>query len=156
MKCLEENLEDDEMIMVVRISGSRYARIEHPMMIFKNMSSNYPILGLSEDIPGVCHCTGLNGRVLQNKTARWVTAQRSLTWLPNDRRPVLFMDNCSSLGFTEKLNIALQLMTTELCFSPANFTDLLQHADSFVIQKINEASTACWEKHKISAMSEAL
>lgn len=48
---------------------------------------------------------------------------------------VLSMDNCGGRNKTVELADARSVSYTGICFFPANATDLLQSADSFVIQK---------------------
>ena len=61
MKYAEVVSGGESMTMVIRISGGRRSMIEAPMLIFTNSSSNYPIRGLEDNIPGVCYRTGPKG-----------------------------------------------------------------------------------------------
>lgn len=45
----------DPITMMVRLTGGPSARIEAPMLIFKNQNRLYPIRGVSDNVPGVCY-----------------------------------------------------------------------------------------------------
>lgn len=61
----------ESLTMIVRISGDRDARVQPPIMIFKNKGSN-SIRGLPDDIPDACYCTGPKGWVLKLKGVKSV------------------------------------------------------------------------------------
>lgn len=136
------------MTMLVRISGGARAMVETPFMIFKNKDSNYPIRGVEDDIPGVCYRTGPKGWIDRRVMLLWTKEKRALPALPNGQRRVLFLDNCAGHALTDDLKGSLVDINTEVRFFPANATDLLQPADSFVIQKIKTAWRKRWEEHK--------
>lgn len=53
MKYLDVVSGGEEVAIVVRILGSRDARIEPPMMIFRTKVSNYSIREMPDDVPVV-------------------------------------------------------------------------------------------------------
>jgi hypothetical protein len=59
----------------------------------------------------------------------------------------LYVDNCSGHKLTPSHREALAKANTELRFLPPNCTDLIQPADSFVIQKINDAWRSLWDRY---------
>ena len=52
---------------------------------------------------------------------------------PKWENPILYVDNCSDHSLTTNVGSALEAIDTELRKFPANATDLVQPADSFVI-----------------------
>ena len=52
---------DEDMTMMVRLTGGRDARFETPMLVFKNSNCSYPIRGVPDDVPGVSYGSGKNG-----------------------------------------------------------------------------------------------
>lgn len=136
------------MTMLVRISGGALSMVEAPFMIFKNLDRSYPIRGLPDDVPGVSYRSGPKGWIDNTVMQQWAQEPRALEKLPQGRRRVLFMDNCSGHKLTDALLEKLEKVNTEIRFFPPNATDLLQPADSFVIQKIKMAWTQRWEEYK--------
>lgn len=136
------------MTMLVRISGGPRSFLEVPFMIFKNKDRSYPIRGVPDTVPGVCYRTGPKGWIDGRVMKLWAEEKRALSRLPNNRKRVLFMDNCSSHKMNDELAEILTNINTEIRYFPANATDLLQPADSFVIQKIKAAWTKRWEQYK--------
>lgn len=134
--------------MMVRISGGADARVENPFMIFKNKDCSYPIRGVTDNIPGVSYRTGPKGWIDKRVMRLWVQEPRALPRLANNRTRVLFMDNCSSHKMEQDLQELLKRINTEIRYFPPNATDLLQPADSFIIQKIKDAWTKRWEQYK--------
>jgi hypothetical protein len=59
----------------------------------------------------------------------------------------LYVDNCSGHKLTPSHREALAKANTELRFLPPNCTDLIQPADSFVIQKIKDAWRSLWDSY---------
>ena len=100
------------MTMMVRITGGNLSLISNPFMIFKNKDSNYPIRGVSDDVPGVSYRTGPKGWITKRVMQEWVMDDRAMPRLPNNRRRVLFMDNCSSHNVTPELQAALDSKNT--------------------------------------------
>ena len=45
----------------MRISGGKHAKIELPMLVFKNSKHKHPILGFIDDVTGVCYRTAPKG-----------------------------------------------------------------------------------------------
>ena len=70
--------------------------------------------------------------------------------LPNGRKRVLFLDNCSDHNQTEEQISALLEINTELRHFSPNTTHLLQPCDSFIIQKIKVEWQTMWEEYKMN------
>lgn len=137
------------MTMVVRLSGGRDAMIEAPFMVFTNKKRSYPIKGTPDNIAGVAYRSGPKGWMDTVVMTQWLSERRVIKKLPNNRRRVLFVDNCSGHNVTEEMITALSKINTEVRFFPPNTTHLLQPCDSFVIQKIKSAWTTKWESYKM-------
>jgi len=140
------------MTMMGRISGGSASRIELPFMILKNRDCNYPIRGVPDNIPGVCYRTGPKGWIDRRVMKLWVQERRTMPLLPDGRKRILVMDHCSGHNLTEELKNALNSFKTEIRFFPPNATDLLQSADSFVIQKLKAAWNKRWDKYKLEVL----
>ena len=127
------------MAMIVRITGGVNASVETLFMIFKSKESSYPTRGCPDDVPGACYRTGpkcfIDGRLFPEYFNEIRAHYRS----PGDRRPrMIFLDNSSGLNPSEELNAALRALNITLDYFPANATDLIQPADSFIISKIKQ------------------
>ena len=76
--------------------------------------------------------------------------------LPNGRIRKLFVDNCSSHITDESVQAQLNAARTSLYKFPPNATDLIQPADSFVIQKIKEVWQRRWEQYRLDSIRSQL
>lgn len=68
---------------------------------------------------------------------------------PHGRKRITFVENCGGHGMSQYLEQALRACNTELRFFPPNAADLIQLADSFVIQKLKDAWRGRWYRCKI-------
>lgn len=139
----------DSMTMVLRISGGRHARIEHPFMIFQNKDRNYPIRGVPDDVPGVSYRTGPKGWMDSRVFPQWLAESRAIQRDTHNRQRILFLDNCSGHVATGAQTDGLRKINYAMRFLPKNATDLCQPVDSFVIQKVKERWTELWEEKKM-------
>ena len=137
------------LTMVVRLSGGRDARVEPPFMAFMNKDRNYPIRGTPDDRPDVAYRTGPKGWMDMRVMPEWLSENRVISALPNGRRRVLLLDNCSGHNNTNALDIAIQKTRTCIRYFPASATHPIQPFDSFVIQKIKSAWSTWWETFKM-------
>lgn len=144
------------MTMMVRLTGGSSSFLASPFMILQEEKGNYPIRSLPDDIPGVSYRTGPRGWIDRRVMVEWLRETRNIRKLPDNRRRVLFMENCSAHNMTENLKAALDEISTEIRFFPANSTHLLQPADSFIIQKLKSAWNRTWEAHKLTMMRDVL
>lgn len=142
------------MTMVVRLSGGRNAKIENGFMVFKNQDRSYPIRGVPDDVEGVAYRTGPKGWMDTTVMPQWLRETRVIRGLPNNRRRVLFVDNCSGHVTTPRLCEAAEDINTEIRYFPKNATHLIQPCDSFVIQKVKSAWSRRWEAHKLEMVSK--
>lgn len=142
------------MTMMMRISDGKNSYIETPFIIFKNKESNYPIRGVPDDVSGVSYGTGPNGGISNKVNSEVAAENRALTKLPNWRRRILFMENCSSHYTTDEMKAILGKKNTEFKYLPANATDMLQPSYSLVIQNIKEDRSSYRELHKFEIISK--
>lgn len=73
---------------------------------------------------------------------QWLDEPRIFKPLPNGRTRILYVDNCTAHKVTEEVREPVFKSRTELRFFPECATDLVQPADSFVIQALK----AEWRK----------
>lgn len=146
----------EAITMMVRLTGGVNARIETPMLIFKNVKRSYPIQGVPDNVPGVCYRTGpkawMDGKVFK----AWLSEPRAIKPLPFEQMRILFIDNCSGHVIDSETREELRRIRTKIRKLPPNATHLIQPADSFVIQKIKDAWRARWEEYKYSCIKDGL
>lgn len=138
----------EPITLMVRLSGGRDATIHPPMLIFKNGARSYPVRGVPDIIPGVCYRTGPKGWMDGTVWKDWLSEPRAIKALGNNRRRVLYVDNCSSHTDGDAIQDCLRNIRTTLQKFPPNATHLIQPADSFIIQKIKEAWRKLWDEYK--------
>lgn len=140
---------DEGITMMVRLTGGRDARIQPPMLIFKNDNCSYPIRGVIDNVPGVCYRSGKKGWMDKRVFKEWLSEPRAISKPLNGRRRTLFVDNCSGHNENDDTALLLSRINTNLKKFPANATDLVQPADSFVISKIKDAWRRRWDAYKV-------
>ena len=127
------------MTMLVRLSGGPSARIEPPLMIFKNQNQSYPISCVPDDVPGIAYRTGPKGWMDTTIMQEWLKEPNVMKRLSRNRIRHLFIDNCSCHNLDEGIVSPAERIITTIKFFFPNATDLLQPCDSFVIKKIKDA-----------------
>lgn len=140
------------MTMLVRLSGGPCAKIEPPLMIFKNRDRNYPIRGTPDNVPGVSYRTGPKGWMDTTIMKDWLQEPRVIMPLSGNRLRYLFIDNCSGHILDENILAAAEVLRTTINYFFPNATDLIQPCDSFIIQKIKDAWRKRWDEHKLSLL----
>ena len=138
----------ESMTMVIRISGGRRSMIEAPMLIFTNSSSNYPIRGLEDNIPGFCYRTGSKGWMDQALFAEFFVDPQAFQADIHGRQKLVWVDNCTGHNITPRLTAILEARHTALKYLPPCSTHLCQPADTFIILKVKDAWTRRWEAKK--------
>lgn len=144
----------DPITMMVRLTGGSNARIEAPMLIFKNENRSYPIRGVPDDVPGVCYRSGPKGWMDGKVLKEWLMETRAIKALPMREQRFLYVDNCSSHNSNNTINRCLKDIRTTMQKFPASATHLVQPADSFVIQKIKDAWRSRREDYKYECIKE--
>lgn len=84
----------------------------------------------------------------------WFREPRAIKKDSSGRKSILFVDNFSGHGLSDGVLSALANINTELRKLPANPTDLVQPADSFVISKIKDAWRRRSDNYKVKLMNE--
>ena len=141
------------MTMMVRISGGRDAIVEAPFMVFQNDNRSYPISGVPDDVGGVSYRSSPKGWMDRIVFPEYLMEKKVMKPLPHGRRRILFIDNCGGHCITPNVEEALRAVNTEIRFFPPNATDLIQPADSFVIQKLKDAWRLRWDRYKLEVIS---
>ena len=118
------------------------------MMIFTNASSNYPIRGLPDNIPGVSYRTSPKGWMDQRLFPDFFLEPRAFQADMHGRMKFVWVDNCSSHNMTPRLSTVLASKHVNLKYLPPCSTHLCQPADTFIISKIKDAWTRRWEAKK--------
>ncbi|OWY97963.1 hypothetical protein PHMEG_00031387 [Phytophthora megakarya] len=122
------------------------------MHIFKNKSSNYPILNLPDPTLGVCNRASPSAFINRHLMAKWLREPRCWgTGGPFANSRVLWMDNTSGHYGSEVEDTARELRT-KLKYFPANATDKVQPADHFPIQRIKEHCRRLAERRNMDAI----
>ena len=138
---------DEGMTLMVTMGGGYDSSFLTPFLIFKNLNSSYPIRSVPDDIPGITYRSNAKAWMNSDMFVKWLSCDRVFKSLPNGRKRILFVDNCTAHNITTSVTEALEQSNTELHFLPPNTTDLLQPADSFVIQNIKQEWTKSWEHY---------
>ena len=142
------------MTMVIKISGGRRSMIKTPMLIFTNPSSNYPIRGLEDNIPRVCYWRGPKGWMDQSLFPQFFAKPRSFQVDMYGCKKFIWVDNYTSHNITLNLTTILTTKCSTLKYFLPCSTHLCQLAETFIISKIKDARTKCWEAKKIALIAE--
>lgn len=145
---------NEGMTLMLTLGGGSKARMEVPMLIFKNSNSSYPIRGLEDRVPGVCYRSQPKGWMDMVRFQEWIKEPRVFQKLSNGEKRILFVDNAGGHSITDTVKNALLRSNTELRLLPKNATDLCQPADSFIIQKVKTAWRKIWDQKRLSMVSE--
>ena len=86
--------------MMFRISGCRDAIIENSFLVFQNKHRSYPIQGVAEGKYGVSYRSGSKGWIDRTVFSQYFGERKVVHALPNGRKRILFIDNCSGHGIT--------------------------------------------------------
>lgn len=142
------------IIMLVRVTGGRYAIISPPLMIFKNKDRSYPIRNVSDNIPGVAYRTGPKRWMDPKIMESWLDEHRTVKALPNGRITKLYLDNCTGHNSNEGIFQATEAIRTVFNYLFPNSTELTQPCDSFIISKIKAAWRKRWDKFKMTLIEQ--
>lgn len=124
--------------MMVHISGGKNAMRQPPLIIFKNYHRAYPIHSVPDNVPGVCYSSSSKGWIGYTTWNVWLLTPHAIPRLSTYKTRVGFVDNGSSHIEDEDTLQNRKSINTVLRKFPGNATDLIQPADSFVIQKIKD------------------
>lgn len=133
---------DEGMTLLVTLRGGPNAGLEPSFIIFKNVSRSYPIRGVDDNVPGITYRSSPKAWMDACLFREWLDEPRIFKPLSSGRTRLLYVDNCSAHKVSPEVLQALARSRTKLRFFPECATDLVQPADSFVIQAIK----AEWKK----------
>ena len=75
-----------------RISGAGGGKIEKPVVIFQNPNSNYPIIGVPDNIEGIAYRTSPKGYLTQQLFAQYFSDSNIISSLSGNRARKLWFD----------------------------------------------------------------
>ena len=91
---------------------------------------------------------------MDNRVFReWLSEPRAIKADTYGRKRVIFVNNCTGQNDTDGFKACLARVNTEFRKLPANATDLIQPADSFVISKLKDAWRKRWDEYKVGMMN---
>ncbi len=100
------------------------------------------MMNLPDDIEGVSYRTGTIAWMDQIVFNQWLSEPRAISRDAQNRRRILFMDNCSGKKITEDMEKSLDAINTAINFIPSNSSNLCLPLDSFIIKEIK----AVWRR----------
>lgn len=83
------------MTMMAHFSTGRDAKIEPPLMIFKNKDRGFPVRSIPDTIGSLSYRCGPKGLMNTTLLPEYFRMQKVIHPLPNRRRRILYVDNCS-------------------------------------------------------------
>lgn len=129
----------ERFTMVVRLIGGRDSRIAEPFIVFRNRDRNYPIRRVPDTVSRVAYSIGPNGWMDCTVMPKWISETFVVKPFSNNRRRILYVNNCSGHSSTLSLIQAANTINTEIKYFPPKATRLIQPCDSFMFQKIKRA-----------------
>ena len=130
---------DEGITMMLRVTGGFHARIEAPMLIFQNPNFSYPIRGVPHDFASICYRSGGKGWMGGRVSVEWLAEPRAIRRDIYGRNRTHFFDSWAGHIETEAVSKCLRDINTVLRKLPADATDRVQPADSFVISILKDA-----------------
>lgn len=101
----------------------------------------------------ILYLTSPNAEVGATVWSDWLYKSRAARSLPDHRERVLLVEGCSSHETRPDLENSLKKSWPQSVKLPPNATDLIQPADSFIIQNSEEAEKCGWEEYKMDCKS---
>lgn len=121
---------DHRIAMIFMLDGCPNDRICVSFMIFQNVACYYPIWGITDAVPGVCHRKVPKGWMDWCVFREWFGKWRIFQPLRNEQKRVIFIDNASGHAMSDDVQVSLPRSNTELMYLPKNDTELCRPADS--------------------------
>lgn len=84
------------------------ARIEAPYIIFTKKNRNYPTRGVTDSVHGVSYRSGAKGRIDTMTLPKYFDEKKVLRPLPDERKRLLFIENCSGYNDPHEFRQALE------------------------------------------------
>ena len=126
--------------------------IEAPMLIFTNLSSNYPIQGLEDNVPGVCYRTGPKGWMDQALFAEFFVDPWGFQADIHGHQKLVWVDNYTGHNITPRLTAILEAKHNALKYLPPCSTHLYQPANTFIILKVKDDGQGDGKQKKLSSL----
>ena len=132
----------------------RFTKRRHYSCCITALWDFWEFQGFQDEIPGVRYRTSPKGCMDGITCKKWLKDDKVFLPKHSGRPVVLFVDNCSSCVENEDVKNHLRCTRVILKKFPKNATDLVQPADSFVIQKIKDEWRRLWDLHRLQCVSE--
>ena len=108
---------------------------------------------MPDSVPGVCYRSQPNGWVDRRVFGEWLSEPRAIFALFTGKK-VLRVENCSGHIFTNETSRLFARINTSRRKLPANATNLVQPADTFVIAKIKDAWRRVWDRFEMEMIEK--
>lgn len=144
---------DNGITIIVMLGGSPDETIKPPILIFQNKSSNNPISGVPDNVPGVVYRTDPKGWMDKWVLVQWIHEQRIFSSLPAKNKIEIFLDNAGCHAESEEVKCYLENWNMESRYLPKNATDLCQPVDSFIIYKIKNFWRRMWDVKRMKMVT---
>ena len=80
----------------------------------KKAKRSYPIRAVPDNLFGVSYISGPRGWIDTTVMPQWLSGKKMIGPLPNRRKRVLYVDNCSGYNETTELTSALSKISIEI------------------------------------------
>lgn len=127
---------DKGMKVLIMLGRGRDCTMGFAFTVFKNSNCSFLIQGLEDNILGVSKRFGSKGWMNSALFTDWLNEDGILKPLACGSISVLCGDNFRAPKLTEHVKVTLKGRFKELRVFPECTTNLVQHADSFVIQSL--------------------
>lgn len=127
---------DDGMTLIVLSGGRGEGTMGVPKLMFETRSRSCPIGGLKDNVPCVTYRSAAKRWMDSGLFVEWKKEPRVLQKFPDQRKRILFVDNCPGHKFTVQVKKHSR-EAVQSCVFPACATGLVRAADFFVMQRIN-------------------
>lgn len=144
------------MMMMAFLFGGGDGGMETPMMIVENPSLFYPIQGVEDTVPRVCYRSSVKRWMGSNLFADWLNEAKVFRKLLDNLTSFLLVDNWSAHQTTPAARKSVRRTRTKHQFSPKFAANLVQSADSFVIQLVKLRLLERWEAEVMSMVAHKM
>ena len=131
-----------------RISGQGPGKIEKPLVIFQNPGSNYPIIGLHDNVQNVTYRSSQSGWMNSSLFARYFQDPTIMGALSSGLTRKLWIDSCRIHRSTPELIEAAESVNTQLMRFQPNCTSIAQPLDQLVLRSFKAEWRKKWEKKR--------
>ncbi|CDF37950.1 unnamed protein product [Chondrus crispus] len=135
--------------VLLRVAGGKDATVLNPLVIFQHTDRQYPIQGVSDDMPGVRYRTSPTGWVDPEVLASFFDDAPGKGEATDDgSKSILFVDPSVWLPFEKDLPGVMKDTTVDLRFLPKQSNSVSQPVEMGIRQKVKEAWSEGWQQMK--------